>query len=160
MLLWSVAIARKMCSKHLVWLIILHHPPEGEFSSCGEKRFKLQEVIRAFTLPLCCFHINIFTGTIFGRWSPLSGLWKEENFVHHMPMVCTWVNLGPMWFQFMSFSLLSWCFPTDSVSILYPFFKWKTAGLKWSSCPNPPLYSLIKEAAAFSDKLIPLQMFC
>ena len=119
------------------------------------------------TLPLCCFHINIFTGTFF--WQPRLAprtVQRREGLL----TTCQRYALESTEGQGDLISnplLLSWCFPTDSVSVLYPLFKWETAGLKSSLCPNslptslstflPP--PLAKKAEAISETLILLQMF-
>ena len=121
------------------------------------------------TLPLCCFPINIFTGTFF--WQPkLAPRTVERR--EGLLTTCQWYALESTEGQgdliSNPFSLLSWCFPTDSVSVLYPLFKWETAGLKSSPCPNslPTSLSmflprpLAKKAEAISETLILLQMFC
>lgn len=74
-----MVIARKMCSKHLVSLRVLHHSLGEEFSSpvaMERQDWNCKRSSVLLTLPLCCFHINVFTGTIFGRWGLLPGLWR------------------------------------------------------------------------------------
>lgn len=107
------------------------------------------------TLPLCCVSYKYFYWDIFWQRSLARGLWRAGKLcsLHANGMHLNQLRAGVIWnhvlFHF-------WCFPTDSVSTLYPFFKWETAGLKSSPCPNSPLHSPIKEAAAVSDTVNPI----
>lgn len=77
---------------------------EREFPSpccCGEISSNGRRSAVLLTLPLCCFHINIFTGTSSGNEGSLSGLWREGKLCspHANGMHLSQLRVSVIWYH-------------------------------------------------------------